>query len=232
MNRAVKFVAVVCMILSLPVGVNDKVDIREFGNTARYAKANAALGQPKQNEKRVVMFGNSIMECWQLRYPEFFERTGYICRGISGQTTYQFLLRFRQDVINLHPRVVIIGGPTNDIAENTCPYNEETTFGNIVTMVELARQNKIRVVLSAVLPSQKFPWSKATGVSPKIKLLNARLKAYAKQQKIPFADYYDAMLDSDGISQNKSYTTDDVHPNKSGYQVMEQILLPLVKKQL
>lgn len=204
----------------------------DFGNIARYAKDNASLPKPLSHNKRVIFFGNSIVDCWNQRYPDFFEKTGYLCRGISGQTSYQFLLRFREDVINLQPALVVIGGCTNDIAENTCPYNEDHTMGNILSMVELAHANKIKVILSSVLPSLKFPWCKVTDVPAKITALNQRVKAYADSHDIPYVSYYEALLAEDGVSQKKEYTVDGVHPNIEGYKVMEKIILPVIKKNL
>lgn len=116
------------------------------------------LPKPAKKEKRVVFLGNSITEGWVRTHPDFFKTNGYIGRGISGQTSYQFLLRFREDVINLSPALVVINAGTNDVAENTNPYNEDYTFGNIVSMVELAKVNKIKVILTSVLPAAAFKW--------------------------------------------------------------------------
>ena len=102
--------------------------------------------------------GNSITEGWVRTHPDFFKTNGYIGRGIGGQTSYQFLLRFREDVINLSPALVVINAGTNDVAENVGPYNEEYTFGNIISMVELAKANKIKVILTSVLPAATFKW--------------------------------------------------------------------------
>ena len=101
--------------------------------------------------------GNSITEGWVRTHPDFFKTNGYIGRGISGQTSYQFLLRFREDVINLSPALVVINAGTNDVAENTGAYNEDYTFGNIASMAELAKANKIKVILTSVLPAAEFP---------------------------------------------------------------------------
>ena len=121
--------AVVC--LSFSVGETFAQE-RDFANSARFAKENAALPKPSKKEKRVVFMGNSITEGWIRTHPDFFKSNGYISRGISGQTSYQFLLRFREDVINLSPALVVINAGTNDVAENTNVYNEDQTFGNIV----------------------------------------------------------------------------------------------------
>ena len=120
--------AIICLSFSMGESYAQKKD---FANLARYSKQNAALPQATKKDKRVVFMGNSITEGWVRTHPDFFKINGYIGRGISGQTSYQFLLRFREDVINLSPALVVINAGTNDVAENTQTYNEDYTFGNI-----------------------------------------------------------------------------------------------------
>lgn len=217
-----------CMCLS-----NSEVNAqkKDFVNHARFAKENAALGGPQKKGKRVIFLGNSITEGWPKHHKVFFEENpNYICRGISGQTTYQILLRFREDVIKLSPEKVVINVGTNDIAENTCPYNEEYTFGNIVSMVELARANKIKVVLASILPALGFSWRKdITDAPDKIVALNARIKAYAEAEKIPYVDYYSAMVYGEKRELNPAYTYDGVHPTAAGYEVMEALVEKVLK---
>ena len=178
--------AVICLSFSIGETFAQKKD---FANLARYAKENVALPTPAKKEKRVVFMGNSITEGWVRTHPEFFKTNGYIGRGISGQTSYQFLLRFREDVINLSPALVVINAGTNDVAENTNPYNEDYTFGNIVSMVELAKANKIKVILTSVLPAAAFGWRMEIKDAPqKIQALNARIEADAQANKIPFVN--------------------------------------------
>lgn len=203
----------------------------DFANYQRYAKENAQLGKPGKKEKRVVFMGNSITEGWVNHHPDFFKKHGYIGRGISGQTSYQFLLRFRQDVIDLQPKIVVINYGTNDIAENTGPYDEDQTFGNVVSMVELARANKIKVILTSTLPAEFMPWRRElTDVMGKIRRLNARVKAYAAEKKIPYVDYFSAMLSPDGKGMDGRYTPEQVHPNGAGYDVMEGLIVPVIEK--
>lgn len=205
----------------------------DFANWKRYAEQNAALGHPAKNERRVVLMGNSITEGWVKTHPEFFKENNLIGRGISGQTSYQFLLRFREDVINLKPRVVVINYGTNDIAENTGAYNEDLTFGNVLSMVELARYHKIKVILTSCLPAAGFRWRPSVvDAMAKIRRLNARVEAYAKAHKIPYVDYFSALLSADGTGLDASFATDSpgVHPNADGYAVMEKLLLPVIRK--
>ena len=198
-----------------------------------YAKANAELGKPAKGEKRVVFLGNSITWGWVEQHPEFFKDNGFIGRGISGQTSYQFLLRFRQDVIDLQPKVVVINYGTNDIALNTGPYDEDKTFGNVLSMVDIARANKIKVILTSCLPAGGFSWRpEVTDAMTKIRHLNARVQAYAKKNKIPYVDYFSALVTADGTEMNPAYANDrpGVHPNAEGYAIMERLLLPVIEK--
>lgn len=229
-----KTLLVLCLLSGLMgSGVGVKAQKHDFAHWDRYEKENKALGVPGPKERRVVLMGNSITDAWPFRRPEFFKENQLIGRGISGQTSYQFLLRFRQDVIDLQPRVVVINYGTNDIAENTGAYNEDKTFGNVVSMVELARQNKIKVILASCLPAGGFGWrQEIKDGMEKIRSLNARVQAYAKKNNIPYVDYFSAMVSDDGKEMNRKYASDNpgVHPNEEGYKVMEALLLPVVEK--
>lgn len=203
----------------------------DWPNLKKYAVENAALGAPLKNESRVVFMGNSITEGWKNADSSFFSDHAYIDRGISGQTTPQMLLRFRQDVINLKPAVVVILAGINDIAENTGPITLEAVFGNIVSMVELAKTNKIRVVLSSVLPAYDFPWRPGMQPAEKVIRLNAMIQAYANKNNIVYVDYFSAMVDErKGL--NKKYTYDGVHPTLDGYKVMEPLVMAAISKAL
>ena len=222
--------ALLLFCLSAPVAEAQK---HEFAGWKRYAQKNKDLGAPAKGEKRVVLMGNSITDGWPNARPEFFKDNKIIGRGISGQTSYQFLLRFREDVINLQPKVVVINYGTNDVAENTGEYNEDLTFGNVVSMVELARYHKMKVILTSCLPAAGFSWHRSiTDAMQKIRHLNARVQAYAKANKIPYVDYFSALLSADGTGMNPDYANDNpgVHPNAKGYAVMESLLLPVIKK--
>jgi lysophospholipase L1-like esterase len=202
----------------------------ELVNLEKYAKANSELPEPSKKDKRVVFIGNSITQNWADQRPEFFTSNNYIGRGIGGQTSPLLLSRFRQDVINLKPVAVIINIGTNDIAENTGPYSEEFTLGNIKSMAELAKANGIKVILSSVTPAGQYPWRKEIqNVPEKIQSLNAKIKAYAKANKFAYVDYYSSMHD-ESHSLIKSYGTDGVHPNAKGYEIMEKIARETIDK--
>ena len=195
----------------------------DWANKARYAQANKELinqGKPVG----IVMMGNSITEYWEELHPQFFKGNGLVGRGISGQVSSQMLARFREDVINLNPRVVVINCGTNDIAENNGPYDEDITMDNIMSMTELAIANDITVVLSSVLPCDSFCWNPSVkDVTQKIHALNERISAYAASRGLTYINYHDGMATGNGAL-NPSYTEDGVHPNSTGYYVMEKIL--------
>lgn len=224
---------IIAAIAMLSIALGTQAQKHEFGNWKRYAKANKELGAPAKGEKRVVLMGNSITDGWPHTRPDFFKNNNLIGRGIGGQTSYQFLLRFREDVINLQPKVVVINYGTNDIAENTGPYDEDLTYGNVLSMVELARYHKCKVILTSCLPAGGFSWRPAiTDGMDKIRSLNTRVKAYAEANKIPYVDYFNAMLNEDGTAMNPELANDNpgVHPNAAGYAIMESLLLPVIKK--
>ena len=185
----------------------------------RYRSANAQLAAPAAGETRVVFYGNSITEGWAPLFPTQFPGKGYIGRGISGQTTPQMLVRFRQDVIALEPKVVVILAGTNDIAGNTGPSSIEMIEDNLASMAELGRANGIRVVLSSVLPVFDYPWKPGLEPAPKIVALNNWIRAYAASHGAVYLDYFTAMVDQrQGMKAGLS--DDGVHPNQAGYRVM------------
>lgn len=176
-----------------------------------------------------VFMGNSITQGWQGAHPEFFTDNNYVGRGISGQVTSQMLVRFRSDVINLKPKAVVILAGTNDIAQNNGIITVEHIFENFVSMAELAKANKIKVVFCSVLPAHHYPWRQDIESIKPINELNSMLKEYAKKNKIAYADYYSALVDErQGL--DKKYQNDEVHPNKAGYAVMEEVIQKVLKK--
>jgi len=193
---------------------------------AKFRDANALLPPPSSGEMRVVFMGDSITEGWGMKATatspgrgEFFPGKPYLNRGISGQTTPQMLVRFRQDVVLLKPKVVVLLAGTNDIAENTGKETMEEIAGNITSMAELARANGIRVVLCSVLPASEFSWHKGLEPAPKIKALNAWIREYAAKNGFVYVDYYSPMANSEG-GLKPELSPDGVHPNKAGYDIM------------
>jgi lysophospholipase L1-like esterase len=196
-----------------------------WANIKKYNEANSKVPPPATGEKWVVFMGDSITDFWINNDSSFFSGKPYFDRGISGQTTGQMLVRFREDVVNLQPSVVVILAGINDIAENNGPSKLEDVFGNIVSMAELAKANHIKVVLSSILPAFSFPWRPSIDPVSKVKALNEMIKDYADKNNIVYLDYFTAMADArSGLPANLS--KDGVHPNLEGYKVME----PLAEK--
>ncbi len=218
-------------IISMAFLFGTTVKAQDWADLNRFKKENALLEKPSPNEQRVVFMGNSITIGWKNKVPEFFENKPFINRGISGQTTPQMLLRFRQDVLDLHPTVVVILAGTNDIAENTGPTTLKMISDNIFSMAELAEARGIRVVLSSVLPVYDYPWKKGLNPAPKIIELNAMIKKYAMQHNHIYLDYFSAMVDEkDGLK--AEYSNDGVHPTSAGYAVMAPLLEEALQKAL
>lgn len=192
---------------------------QDWANLKEYQVANEALPDPVPGEDRIVFMGNSITIGWLHTVPEFFEGKPYVNRGISGQTTPQMLLRFRQDVIGLKPRAVLILAGTNDIAGNTGPMTLEQILDNLKSMAELARAHGIEPILCSVLPAADYPWR--PGLRPDIKIprLNAMIQAYAREQDLVYLDYFRAMANGkNGL--DTSLAEDGVHPTRKGYALM------------
>ena len=193
----------------------------DFGRLERFRKADAMLPAPKPGEERVVFMGDSITEDWKLE--DSFPGKPYINRGISGQTSPQMLVRFRQDVIDLKPKVVILMTGTNDIMENTGPMTVEQSGESIASMADLATANNIQVVLCSVLPSSAFAWSPALKPAPRIVELNAWIKQYAAEKGYVYVDYYPAMKDERG-GLPPALSQDGVHPLPAGYAIMAPLV--------
>lgn len=197
-------------------------EAQDWANLNRFKEDNVKVGMPLTCDDRVVFMGNSITQGWIDKVPSFFENRPYINRGIGGQTTPQMLLRFRQDVINLYPKVVVILAGTNDIAGNTGPSTLEMIEDNIHSMTELAQANGIQVVLCSILPAYDYKWRPGLEPAEKIVELNRRIKKYAETHGAVYCDYFSAMADErNGLPQNLS--EDGVHPTVEGYAVMASI---------
>jgi lysophospholipase L1-like esterase len=233
-----------CADLPVLTGRIERADkiLADWPNLARYAEANAGLSPVMQFELRAVFMGDSITDAWvSPEYGGFFPGKPYVDRGISGQTTPQMLVRFRQDVIDLKPLVVVILAGTNDLAGNTGPMTVAQTEENLASMAELARANKIRVVLASVLPVSNYghdrqgnPLDMRMNRPPeKILELNTWIKEYTATNRHTYLDYFSAMVDPQGLLQ-RDLSEDGLHPNAKGYAVMgplaEQAIRMALKK--
>ena len=205
----------------------------DYGELKRYRDANAALATPKAGENRVVFFGDSITDMWKLE--DSFPGRAYINRGIGGQTTPQMLVRYRQDVIDLHPRVIVILAGTNDIAGNTGPMRNEDIEANYASFAELAHAHGTRVVYSSVLPVHNYTERSkdffAQRSPSRILELNAWLKDYCSRNGIVYLDYFSAMVDDKGLLK-KDLADDGLHPNVAGYKLMAPLAEAAIQKSL
>jgi lysophospholipase L1-like esterase len=196
---------------------------QDWASLSRYQMENQTLREAATKTNRVVFMGNSITEGWPGHQPAFFQNPAYINRGISGQTTPQMLVRFRQDVIALQPAAVVILAGINDIAGNTGPATVEMIIDNIISMAELAKANNIEVLLCSVLPAAAFPWAPHIEPIPEVLALNEKIKAYCRANDFVYVDYFSAMADAENGLQ-AALTYDGVHPNKAGYEVMAPLV--------
>lgn len=213
--------------------------LKDWANINRYADANEKVLTPSKEENRVVFIGDSITDGWKL--DEYFSGKPFINRGISGQTTPQMLIRFRPDVINLQPKVVVILAGTNDLAGNTGAITPEAIQGNLTSMAELARANGITVVLSSILPVSDYGKNKAGEIivqtvrrpPAQIIALNEWMKKYAAQNNLVYLDYYSSAVDDKGFLKAE-ISNDGLHPNAKGYEIMkplaEKAILEALKK--
>lgn len=200
-----------------------RAKLNDFAALNHFRAANATLAPTEPG--RVVFMGDSITEGWSRGRNEFFPGKPYVNRGISGQTTPQMLIRFRQDVVNLHPETVVILAGTNDIAGNTGPSTLEMIEDNLASMTEIARANGIRVVLASVLPAADYRWRPGLDPAPKIRTLNAWIADYCKAHKLVYLDYWTPLADPNG-GMREGLSSDGVHPTPSGYTLMA----PLAEK--
>jgi lysophospholipase L1-like esterase len=230
LSRPLGLAAAACCA-AIAAGAAQAPSPTDWPNLQKYRDANAALAAAPIGERRVVFMGNSITEGWAPSFPSQFAGKPYIGRGISGQTTPQMLVRFRQDVVALQPAVVVILAGTNDIAGNTGPSTVEMIEDNFASMTEIAQANGIRVVLCSVLPVWDYPWRPGLEPAPKIIALNAWLKSYAARVHAVYADFHTAMADARG-GMRAGLASDGVHPTAEGYRVMGPIVEAAIARAL
>jgi lysophospholipase L1-like esterase len=217
--------------MSSSVFAQNKIDEGwiNWTNFKKYVNQNKEVKEKQKGELSIVFLGDSIFEGWSVARPDFFKDKPYYNRGISGQVTAQMLLRFQEDVANLKPDVLVLKAGINDIAENAGVYDQEKTLNNIKSIVQLAKANKIKVVLCSVLPANRFVWRPALTPADKVIDLNTALKAYAKQENVLYLDLYAAVVD-DKKGMKSAYANDGVHPTVEGYKVLEPIVEQAISK--
>lgn len=214
------FVAVAAVAAGMAKAAPDSSD---FPALATYREANEALRAAPADPRRVVFMGDSITQFWDRPHRELFANPAYVNRGVSGQTTQQMLLRFRQDVIELKPAAVVILAGTNDVAGNTGPASVEEICGNLASMAELARAHGVKVVLATLVPAAAYPWAKEVQPIGKIGAINAWIRDYAAQNGLTLVDYFAVMNDGHG-GLRPELSGDGVHPNAAGYAIMQRAL--------
>lgn len=204
----------------------------DWAGLNRYRVADSALPAPLPGQQRVVFLGDSITDGWGRRHGKFFPGKPYINRGISGQTTPQMLVRFQQDVLALHPAVVVILAGTNDIAQNTGPEPMSAIEDNFRSMVTLAKAAHIRVVLSSVLPTTHYGWRPEIHPANQIRELNRWLKEFCAEQGLVYLDYYPSLVNKEGGMKPELAADGFVHPNDAGYAIMEPLAEAAIDKAL
>ena len=216
----------ILLVAVLPLVASAQKKDKDWADYARYENANASLAKAPS----VVFMGNSITQCWYEMHPDYFNDNNFAGRGISGQVTQQMMSRFRADVIDLDPRAVVILAGTNDVARNNGYISLEHIAQNIESMIQLAQANRIKVILCSVLPVKQYKWRKDLGdVSSQIVELNKMLKKLARKYGCKWVDFYSPMVDREG-GLDKRYTKDGVHPTPAGYDLMEEIIAPKLKR--
>lgn len=223
----------ICIALIIALGAYaQKPAPDDWGNLKRYRPLNEQAALYGRGVERIVFMGNSITDNWYKFHPEFFMENGFIGRGISGQTTPQMLVRFRQDVVALNPNRVVILAGTNDIAGNTGYSSLEMIMDNLMNMCDIAKANGITPVLCSVLPAYQYSWKKSVKPNVLIPQLNEMIKEYTANNKIAYVDFFSALVDNTPGNENGlpvKYSKDGVHPNIDGYYIMEDVLLKALK---
>lgn len=211
-----KKVIAICIALTIGVGAS----AQDWANFGRFEQANKAVTV----KPFAVFMGDSITEGWVKKDPDFFSNNNYVGRGISGQTTSQMLVRFQKDVVELAPKYVVILAGTNDIAKNGGDISIENIFGNIKSMCEIAKANKIKPIICSVLPAAGYRWRpEVKDSAEKVLELNRLLYTYAKKNKIKYVDYHSLLRDErNGLP--KDLAPDGIHPNYECYQIMEKLV--------
>jgi lysophospholipase L1-like esterase len=216
--------ALAAVLFLIPAHAQDLPD-QDWAHFGRYAEANAAVVQAP----KAVLMGDSITDGWYNMDKAFFTDNNFAGRGISGEVTSHMLVRFRRDVVDLHPKYVVILAGINDIARNDGYIALENTFANIVSMCELARANKIKPVLCTLVPSDRVAWRPAiTDTRAQVERLNAMIKDYARKHHYKVVDYA-TLLAGDNGATRADLSHDSVHPNLQGYKMMEEALLKVVR---
>lgn len=202
----------------------------DWGGLTVYGSDNTEIPDPKPGENRVVFIGDTLTANWGKGKTPFFPGKPYLNRGIKSQITPQMLVRFRQDVVSLSPKVVVIQGGLNDIGMVMGPGSEGTISDALHSMIDIAKAHNIKVVLASLTPVCDCYNSSQTRIRPvgKIAAINGTLRDIATETGAVYLNYYSVLVDTAaGTRQLKKELTDDgVNPNDAGYALMA----PLAEK--
>jgi lysophospholipase L1-like esterase len=223
-NAAAQGVAVADAPVSAAEVKEMRAKLADWPQLGRYREEDAALGPAAAGEKRVVFYGSSTTDNWGRKYDSvFFPGKPYVNRGVSGQTTPQMLVRFQQDVVALHPAAVVFLGGSNDVAGNTGPSTLAMIEDNIRSMVAIAKENGIQMILASQQPTIEFPWSKGSRPAATLLALSAWEKEYAHTEGLAYVDYYSVLVGPDG-GFKPGLSVDGVHPTAKGYALMAPVV--------
>lgn len=221
MNRIISIIFMSIALIFSAQTVSSAQMTRDWAGFGRYVKANADV----KKAPRAVFYGDSITDGWGKSHDDFFKSINCAARGIGGQTTSEMLVRMRQDVISLHPKYMILLAGINDIARNNGAISVENAIGNIISMCELCKANKIKPILCALFPVNAIPWrSEVEDTAEQVTKFNDMLRAYASANKIQFVDYFPLECYIGGRLDPK-YSGDGIHPTPDGYEYMQQVIV-------
>lgn len=219
-------VALTMVLLMCPLFMQAQVkEDKDWALYSRYAPANDTVTV----NPTAVFMGNSITENWLKFHPDFFVKNCYAARGISGQTTYEMLARFHNDVVALKPKVVVILSGINDIARNSGYISLENIMGNIISMCDIARANGIVPVLCSILPADRFSWRKDLKPAPLVVEMNKLIKGYADEHGLEYVDFYTSLADETGALK-EGLSKDRCHPYPDVYFGMEEKVVAAIEK--
>ena len=220
---------IILILILFFMTMTENIVSQDWANLNHFKSENDSLLLLPIDNNRIVFMGNSITQGWIEQRPQFFADKPFINRGISGQTTPQMLIRFRQDVVDLKPKVVVILAGTNDIAGNTGTSSLKMIMDNLKSMTEIAKANGIKVILSSVIPALDYPWRRGLNPNIKIPQLNKMIKDYCVKNDVIYLDYFSAIVDErNGLPEK--YSGDGVHPNVEGYKLMEPLVEEATEK--
>jgi lysophospholipase L1-like esterase len=221
-DASTRLLILVIPLLAMPLAAqNAPINSKDadFAAMEHYRDADLQLTKTAK-QVRVVFLGDSIMEYWGSRSGTWFSHEGWINRGIGGQTTAQLLLRERQDMLDLHPKAVVLEGGANDMRLGFSPTEIRNS---LLTMGELADAHHIRVFVAEMTPVCDCV-RPLTGLRTvdRIHGLNQMLAELCRQKHWTLLHFNQPLADANGLMQAE-LTVDGVHPNDKGYALLAPV---------